>query len=722
MFKSVKKSILLNAANSTASRQFYVITGRVPVILVQRVTNLVNKFALVFKRRMFRQNSRDRLCVTPENDDIKWGEVLKSAVIFSVFMLFSAAAQAKVCFLPDSNCGGVNYGYTDKSGSTCTYKTRDEANLKKGECETVQKQGFCFYLSCSMSKSDCDKAAENAPNHDKCCVPCGNCWKVDDCSIPPIPNCADANYETEQTCKNKNQNFKPNGKFDKNGTACGECKDVPYITCPEMGDDYVTRAECTAKGSSFTFASADVKDSDGNECGTCSGKEENAKTCSEIRADYISKPECKAQNGSFHSANVKDLNGKLCGTCDKKTCSKQNSSWTTQGSCASDEKEEVVGEGKDNTVCVKCTKTKTCHEMGYNISTDCKFGSLDTNNIIDVNDFACGVCEINKSVHIDFINHFVNCKINKSNISGTYQGLSFATVIYDGNIRQTYNNYSSRYINSCKHMTGTYGCSGIAPWYKNNDWRETYQDECLNRKIIIIGLVPGSKIKRVSVTPYYGSKACTSINQDTGEIEPYCRMYKCYSDDGYYGTVDSSSEDSNSFCYHGCDSLRHFSVSLAELKSTYFLDNYEDDLSVENEVLRSHVGGSFYQDEFDSKFADKGPFKLTKCWYPSVPDNIDNITFDAVEFTAPIINSDTGVSVVFEKDDEISCEAHSDFSPEPDLYIDRFGNRYNVMNGFPLNDLDSGFPYGGVFTQVDKCTSYPYYDTDYVVDFNKDCK
>ena len=650
------------------------------------------------------------------------GEVLKSAVIFSVFMLFSAAAQAKVCFLPDSNCGGVNYGYTDKSGSTCTYKTREEANRKKGECETVQKQGFCFYLSCSMSKSDCDKAAANDPNHDKCCVPCGNCWKVDDCSIPPIPTCTGANYETEQTCKNKNQNFKPNGKFDKNGTACGECKDVPYITCPEMGDDYVTRAECTAKGSSFTFASADVKDSDGNECGTCSGKEENAKTCSEIRADYISKPECKAQNGSFHSANVKDLNGKLCGTCDKKTCSKQNSSWTTQGSCGSDEKEEVVGEGKDNTVCVKCTKTKTCHEMGYNISTDCKFGNLDTNNIIDVNGFACGVCEINKSVHIDFINRFVDCKINKSNITGTYQGLSFATVIYDGNIRQTYNNFSSRYINSCKHMTGTYGCSGIAPWYKNNDWYETYQDECLNRKIIIIGLVPGSKIKRVSVTPYYGSKACTSINQDTGEIEPYCRMYKCYSDDGYYGTVNSSSEDSNSFCYHGCDSLRHFSVSLAELKSTYFLDNYEDDLSVENEVLRSHVGGSFYQDEFDSKFADKGPFKLTKCWYPSVPDNIDNITFDAVEFTAPIINSDTGVSVVFEKDDEISCEAHSDFSPEPDLYIDRFGNRYNVMNGFPLNDLDSGFPYGGVFTQVDKCTSYPYYDTDYVVDFNKDCK
>ena len=187
----------------------------------------------------------------------------------SIGLFCSFSAMATVCFLPDGSCGGVNYGYKDGSGSTCTYKTRAEATLKKGECEEVQKQGFCFYLVCSMSKSDCDKAAENAPNHDKCCVPCGNCWKVDDCSIPDIPTCKGAGYETEQTCKNQNLGFEPNGKFDKNGTACGKCKDSTYITCPEMGDDYVTRAECTAKGSSFTFASANVKDSGGNECGTC---------------------------------------------------------------------------------------------------------------------------------------------------------------------------------------------------------------------------------------------------------------------------------------------------------------------------------------------------------------------------------------------------------------------------------------------------------------------
>ena len=245
-------------------------------------------------------------------------------------MLFSAVAQAKVCFLPDSNCGGVNYGYTDESGSTCTYKTRDEANLKKGECETVQKQGFCFYLSCSMSKSDCDKAAANAQNHDKCCVPCGNCWKVADCSIPQIETCTGANYETEQTCKNKNQNFKPNGKFDKNGTACGECKDVPYITCPEMGDNYVTRAECTAKGSSFTFASANVKDSGGNECGTCGYSE--PETCtSGYSTAYQSQADC-ASNETFSSKGT--ANGKVCGKCAVETTCPSN--YTSSKKCATD--------------------------------------------------------------------------------------------------------------------------------------------------------------------------------------------------------------------------------------------------------------------------------------------------------------------------------------------------------------------------------------------------
>ena len=189
----------------------------------------------------------------------------------SIGLFCSFSAMATVCFLPDGNCGGVNYGYKDGSGSTCTYKTRAEANLKKGECEEVQKQGFCFYLACSMSKSDCDKAAENAPNHDKCCVPCGNCWKVDDCSIPDIPTCTGAKYETEQTCKNKNQNFKPNGKFDKNGTACGTCEDGPTPRpCSfwnTLSQTYMTEAACRKQGG--IFHPGDDKDSDNNICGTC---------------------------------------------------------------------------------------------------------------------------------------------------------------------------------------------------------------------------------------------------------------------------------------------------------------------------------------------------------------------------------------------------------------------------------------------------------------------
>ena len=189
----------------------------------------------------------------------------------SIGLFCSFSAMATVCFLPDGSCGGVNYGYKDESGSTCTYKTRDEANLKKGECEEVQKRGFCFYLACSMSKSDCDKAAENAPNHDKCCVPCGNCWKVDDCSIPDIPTCTGAGYETEQTCKNQNLNFKPNGKFDKNGTACGTCEDGPTPRpCSfwnTLSQTYMTEDTCKKQGG--IFHPGDVKDSDNNICGTC---------------------------------------------------------------------------------------------------------------------------------------------------------------------------------------------------------------------------------------------------------------------------------------------------------------------------------------------------------------------------------------------------------------------------------------------------------------------
>ncbi len=52
-------AILLNEANSTVSRLSSVITGLVPVIWVQQVTNQVNKFAILFKRSMLRQDCRN---------------------------------------------------------------------------------------------------------------------------------------------------------------------------------------------------------------------------------------------------------------------------------------------------------------------------------------------------------------------------------------------------------------------------------------------------------------------------------------------------------------------------------------------------------------------------------------------------------------------------------------------------------------------------------------
>ena len=210
----------------------------------------------------------------------------------SIGLFCSFSAMATVCFLPDGNCGGVNYGYKDESGSTCTYRTREEAERKKGDCEEVQKQGFCFYLSCEMSKSDCDKKAAEAPNHDKCCVPCGNCWKVEGCSIPQIKTCTDAGYETEQTCKNQNLRFEPNGKFDKNGTACGTCENgTPPHPCSywnTLSQTYMTEAACKKQGG--IFHPGDDKDSDNNICGTCDPEPETCtpKDCSEYTYTTLS--------------------------------------------------------------------------------------------------------------------------------------------------------------------------------------------------------------------------------------------------------------------------------------------------------------------------------------------------------------------------------------------------------------------------------------------------
>ena len=61
-------AIFLNEGNSTTSRFFSVITGHVPVILAQQVTNLVNKFALLLHKYRFSQDCRNGLCVMSGND------------------------------------------------------------------------------------------------------------------------------------------------------------------------------------------------------------------------------------------------------------------------------------------------------------------------------------------------------------------------------------------------------------------------------------------------------------------------------------------------------------------------------------------------------------------------------------------------------------------------------------------------------------------------------
>ncbi len=65
------KAIFLNEANSTTSRLFSVIFGLVPKILLQQVTNLVNKFTILLKRSMFIQD-----CRNASGNDGCWGRGL----------------------------------------------------------------------------------------------------------------------------------------------------------------------------------------------------------------------------------------------------------------------------------------------------------------------------------------------------------------------------------------------------------------------------------------------------------------------------------------------------------------------------------------------------------------------------------------------------------------------------------------------------------------------
>ena len=68
-------AILSKETNSIVFRFLNVITGFIPVILVQRVTNLVNKFAVLLHKYRFRQDCRNGLCVMSGNDRC-WGRWL----------------------------------------------------------------------------------------------------------------------------------------------------------------------------------------------------------------------------------------------------------------------------------------------------------------------------------------------------------------------------------------------------------------------------------------------------------------------------------------------------------------------------------------------------------------------------------------------------------------------------------------------------------------------
>ena len=289
-----------------------VIQGPVPRIFWQRVSNLVNKFALLLHKSWLREDSWDK----PKNDwcrgrglsafymffkypsaadksapspaggegllrpwcdkyDVSgWCQgrglsvccntfTIKAMSILAFLCLFATAAEAKICFLPDGSCGTSKITGFKTSESGCQYKTDAEARNGLGACETTYKQNMCYYRRCKNknedstvfeSYEDCQKNVDST--HE--CTSCGSCYKLVTKPEPKV-TC----NETEASCSAKGKGFEANGTYDSDNVACGSCKpiDPKSTTCTEMG--YKTCASCT---SDQICELNGIQDTDGQPC------------------------------------------------------------------------------------------------------------------------------------------------------------------------------------------------------------------------------------------------------------------------------------------------------------------------------------------------------------------------------------------------------------------------------------------------------------------------
>ena len=167
-----------------------VILGPVPRILLQGVSNLVNKLALLLHKCWEREDSWDK----PKNDWC-WGcgfsafntFTIKAMSILAFVCLFATAAEAKICFLPVDGCDTkIITKVKDDNASSCQYDSQYKAEQGISACEIAyspdksQRKKKCWYRMCNTQNKNIFSTYEDCKNNltdSQKCESCGSCYK-----------------------------------------------------------------------------------------------------------------------------------------------------------------------------------------------------------------------------------------------------------------------------------------------------------------------------------------------------------------------------------------------------------------------------------------------------------------------------------------------------------------------------------------------------------------
>ncbi len=122
-------SLLLKEGNSIISRLFSVINGLVPLILVQQVTNLVNKFAILLHKYRFSQDCRNGLCVMSGNDGCR-GRLLSACCKFFKRMYHPGSSANELTLkAKDDESGGLLRCWKRVFSACCSVFNASSSNV-----------------------------------------------------------------------------------------------------------------------------------------------------------------------------------------------------------------------------------------------------------------------------------------------------------------------------------------------------------------------------------------------------------------------------------------------------------------------------------------------------------------------------------------------------------------------------------------------------------------